>query len=186
MPNVEIYVANATMQHRQLSYRRREDMRPEAQPRVLEIPAAGQAVFPGEYDNEGVKWLITQLERSGGVPGDDLEAIKRPHTLVYSIKDVIDRDTIEEAFNNDMEARTDVAATQMENAGLAAFGAAQIALRNNGKDPESLKETTLSIEEVTDVRTVEGGVNAEYTASTKNGTPTKVTRTQKPRRARRG
>jgi hypothetical protein len=181
---MEIFVANATLQHRDFSYRRREDMRPEAAPRTLEIPAAGQVKFPGEYDLEGVKWIITQLERSGGIPHDDLEAIKRPHTLVYRVQKVIESDTISEAVEADIDARTDLAATQMENAGLAAFASAQTTLRSHGKDPDSLKETTLTIEETTDVTTVEGGVNAEYTASTKPGTPTKVTRTDRPRRRR--
>jgi hypothetical protein len=183
---MEIYVANATLQHRQLSYRRREDMRPDAQPRTLEIPAAGQAKFPGEYDNEGVKWIITQLERSGGVPHDDLEAIKRPHTLVYRVQKVIESDTISEAVEADIDARTDIAADQMEKAGAAAFNAAQSVLRTNGKDPESLKEASLTIEEVTDVTTVEGGVNMEITASTKPGTPTKIARTERRPPRRRG
>ena len=183
---MEIFVANATLQHRQLSYRRREDMRPEAQPRVLEIPAGGQAKFPGDYDNEGVAWLIQQIHRSGGVPHDDLEAIKRPHTLVYRVQRVVEADTVNEAFNADIEARTDIAATEMEKAGLASFATAQGVLRQNGRDPDALRETTLTIEETTDVTTVEGGVSAEYTASTKPGTPTRVTRTERAPRRRRG
>ena len=67
---MNIFVANATLQNRQLSYRRREDMRPDSQPRVLEIPPAGQAQFPGDYDREGVQFIITQLERAGGIPYD--------------------------------------------------------------------------------------------------------------------
>jgi hypothetical protein len=182
---MEIYVANATLQHRQLSYRRKEDMRPEAQPRVLEIPAAGQAKFPGDYDNEGVRFLIKQIERSGGVPYDDLDAITRPHTLVYRVEKVVESDTISEAVEQDTEARTEIAATQMENAGFAAFNAAQNMLKTNGVDPQSLRETSLEITEVTDVTTVEDGVSMEVTASTKPGTPTQVTRTEPRRRRRR-
>jgi hypothetical protein len=183
---MEIFVSNATLQHRQLSYRRRQDMRPDAQPRVLEIPAAGQAKFPDDYDSEGVKWLIQQIERSGGVPHDDLDAIKRPHTLVYRVERAMDSDTIGEAVEKDIDARTDVAATQMETAGFAAFAVAQQTLRTNGRNPDSLQETTLTIEEVTDVTTVEDGVSMEVTASTKPGTPTKVMRTPRRRRSRRG
>lgn len=173
---MEIYVANATLQNRQLSYRRREDMRPEAQPRVLEIPAAGQAQFPGDYDNEGVKWIIQQIERSGGVPHNDLEAIKRPHTLVYRVQTVVESDTISEAVEQDMNARTDVAAEQMENAGLAAYTIAERA--------GPVRETTLEITEVTDVKTVDGGVNMEITVSNKPGAAGKLTRSEPRRRKR--
>jgi hypothetical protein len=160
-------------------------MHPDAQPRILEIPAGGEVRFPGDYDSEGTKWIIQQLERSGGIPFNDLNAIKRPHTLIYRVHDIIESDTISEALELDMNARTDIAAEQMESAGFAAFNAAQTALRMSGRDPETLKETTLTIEEVTDGATVENGVNMEVTASTKPGTPTKLTRTE-PRRRRRG
>ena len=179
---MEIYVANATLQHREFYYRRPEDIRPGATYRVLEIPAGLQVQFPGDYDRAAVQVLISQLERSGAVPHDDLGAIQRPHTLVYRVQSVIEGDTIDEAFNSDIDARTTVAADQMEKTGLQAFSATQTLLKQNGMSPASLKETTLEITETTDVSQVTGGVDMEVTVTEKPGRAGKLTRTPKPRR----
>lgn len=183
----EIVVANATMQHCHLSYRRREDMRPDAQPKTLEIPMGGQAKFPGYFDSEGVKFIIVQLERRGAVPSNDLNAITRPQALIYSVQDVIEKETIEQGIELDLQAREDVAAQQMEKSGVQAFTAAQQALRASGAGviAEKLRESTMAITEVTDSETVTGGADMEVTVSSKPGVAGRLERKDRTSRKKR-
>ena len=174
---MQIFIANGTLQHRELHYR----VPNVPTPRVRTIPAGSQDVLPDDLSGEALKNVILQLERLGAVPFDDLAAITKPNALLYRIQKQIESETIDEARALDTEARTEVAAEQMEASGLKAFSAAQVELRRAGVNPETLTESTITLTEVTDIQTVKDSVSAEFTVSQKPGVAGRKTTTDKRR-----
>ena len=152
---MHIFIANGTLQHREFHYR----VAGKDTPRIENIPAGSQVQLPGDFEGAVLQGLITQLEQAGAIPQNELNAITRPHALLYRVAKRIESDAIDEAREKDTEARSEVAAQQMENAGIAAFNIAQKA--------GPVQETVVTITEVTDVKPVAGGVDHEVIVSQK-------------------
>ncbi len=162
-----LFVANGTHQHQQFMYRvlgvnySKDEYRP---PRRLEIPAGRQQKFPEDFTEDQLEDVIKQLEQYGAVPVSDLHVL-HPRALVYKVdRKPIEADEIDEARSQDEEARQEVSAQQLENAGLAQF--ASVASRDNGH----LQSTSLEVTQLNDVddKAAKNGVDVEVNVSPKN------------------
>jgi|SRR6185503_1423949 len=114
---MNVFVANGTYQHMDFNYRLPE--MPSF--RRLEIKAGRQEKFPEDLNDLEVESLIKQLERFGAVQVSDVKSITIPRSLVYSVDRKISSDKINEAREKDVDARQEVAAEMLTNAGLAQF-----------------------------------------------------------------
>jgi len=159
---MRVYVANPTLQNRNLHYR----LPGVPTVRILDIPAGSQAVMQDDLAGGALQSVIDQLEALGAVPKDDIRAIVFPKALLYSVTpNPIKADAIEEALSREEEARQNVAAVKMEESGLQAFERVQEAARAAGRG--KVVETSMEIREVTDRGPVKGSVNAEFVVSEK-------------------
>src|SRR5579863_3933696 len=115
----QVYVANGTLQHRDFQYRF-----PGYSLRMVRINAGTQELLPEDFDELKLPEIIQQLENAGAIPATAVNYIAHPKSLLYRVaKTPIKSETIEEAMAKDEEARGELAAEKMEQAGFAAFAA---------------------------------------------------------------
>jgi hypothetical protein len=154
---MQIFVGNPTQQHRELHYR----LPAHKTARIVKIAAGGQEKLPDDLAGADLQAVISQLENLGAVPSSDIGAIVLPKGLVYNVSATpITADSLEEGLERDEMARQEVAGTKMEEAGLAAFKAAQT-------QGATVVETSVEVVEVTDRGPVKHGVNSEVVVSAK-------------------
>ena len=160
---MQVIVGNPTLQNRDFHYR----YPGQKTTRVVPIPAGGQSRLPDDFSGAELQNVISQLERLGAVPVNDIGAIILPKQLVYSVSPKpIDVEKLEEGLARDEEARQEVASVKMEESGLSAFTAAEKAQNTQGARGR-LVETSIEVVETNDRGKVKDGVNAEFVVSTK-------------------
>jgi hypothetical protein len=160
---MQIFVANPTLQNREFHYR----MPGQKTTRVVKITAGGQEKLPDNLAGTELQYVIGQLERLGAVPASDIRAIVLPKAFIYDVRsNPIEVERIEEGLERDEDARQEVAAEKMEEAGLEAFKAAETMLASNGGRGRVI-ETSVEIVETTDRGKVKDGVNVEFVVSAK-------------------
>jgi hypothetical protein len=170
---MQVNVANPTLLTREFHYRMPQDgpgrQRFSSNVRVLKIPAGGQVKMSEDLDGTDLKSIIEQLQAAGAVPQSEVQSITLPKSLIFDVsKTPIKVDNIEEGLERDEEARQEVAAQKMEEAGLGAFKTTQDTMNSTGARGK-LTETSVEIVEVTDRGPVKDGVNVEFVNSTKRG-----------------
>jgi hypothetical protein len=167
----QVFVGNPTLQHRELHYR----LPNHKTARVVKIAAGGQEKLPDDLAGTELAAVVAQLEQLGAVPASDIRAIILPKALVYSVTpNPIPATKLEEGLERDERARQEVSGEKMEEAGLAAFTAAQ-----SQTGGAKVLETSVEVVEVTDRGSVKGGVNAEVIVSSKPGRRAGKKRTEK-------
>lgn len=156
---MQVNIANPTLQHRKFQYR----LPHIDQARTVEIQAGGQAKLAEDLSGSDLESVIAQLQRMGAVPQSEVGSIILPKALIFDVSTTpIKIDRIEEGLERDEDARQDVSAAKMEEAGLGAFAIAENLVKGKSK----LVETSVEIIETTDRGQVKGGVNTEYVVST--------------------
>lgn len=147
-----IFIANPTLQHRELHIRLRH------QTRIVRIRAQGQEKFPDELDGALLANVQRQLEMAGAVPASDPKAIRSRYSLLYTIaetpspKAAIPTKQIDRAQEQDQDVRQELAGEQLEKAGAAAF---------NESAKVGGNEVSFEITQVDDRGNVRGGVDTE-------------------------
>jgi hypothetical protein len=164
---MQVYVANGTLQPRQINYRVIEGR----DFRTLHISEGQQSKFPEDFSPEQIEALIPQIEQAGGVQVEDIPHIL-PFGIVYSVgKKPIPSDALDAARVQDEEARQKVADKKLEQEGLTAFHGAREKIRKQGGNPDKLIATTTQIEQLRDTDREEvlpkGGVDSKVTVSRK-------------------
>ncbi len=160
---MQIFVANGTHQHIAFNYRLPE----MTSFRCLEIKAGRQAKFPEMLNDSEVSMLVAQLERYGAVSVPDVKHITIPRTLIYSVDRKIASEKIDEARRKDEEARQEIAAQKLEEAGMAQFP-------TDDYMAGATKSTSLEVNQLGDQgqENVKGGVDAEITVTKTAGRKT--------------
>jgi hypothetical protein len=156
---MNVYVGNPTQQNRELHYR----LKDQPTVRVVFIPAGGQELLPDDLSGVNLPYVISQLQRLGAMESNDLNIIL-PKALVYKVESKpIEADVLQEGLAQDEEARQNVSAQMMEQAGLAAFQNA------NAVKPGGVVETSVEVFESSDHGQVKGKdrVNMEIAVSSK-------------------
>lgn len=151
-----IFIANPTLQHRELHVRvNKEHLR------ILRIRAGGQEKFPDELEGTELAKVLRQLDRAGAVPETDPKAIKNRFSLLYKVTETpkpITTPRIDAAAEQDKDVRQDLAGDALEQAGVAAFNSARAV---------GGSEVSFELTQVTDEASVKGGVDTEITVSGK-------------------
>ncbi len=151
---MQIFIANPTLQHRQLHVRVKE------QTRIVSIPAYGQVYFPDDLEEPVLGQVLKQLRSAGGVPSDDPKSIVKRFSLLYTVsqKPIAEKQIVA-ATEQDQEVRQELASVEIERSGVAAFDGAQ---------KVGAREVTLEVTQVQDDnREVRGGVDVTVTVGTK-------------------
>ncbi len=163
-----IYVANGTYQMQHFLYRV-----PEAKEfRRLEIPPGRQMKFREDFSEHEVRFVVEQLERFGARPVNDLR-IMHPRVLIYKVDRPIASEKIDEAREQDLVVRQQVAADMMDATAQAQFSETSQQLGEMGFNPNTVESTTLEIVQLDDSgreeRHGENDVDAETTVSRRAG-----------------
>lgn len=136
----KLYVANPSQQKINFNYRDPRDN----QLKFLEILSGGNAVFPGDFNDDQSIKMINQLEFYGARNGAEIYAtVPNFLGLLWRIGDPMSSDEImlgNSALNDTLQSRAAVEATK------AALGTAQAAL-DDSKGP-SAREVSLEIKQV--------------------------------------
>lgn len=151
---MQVFIGNPTLQHREVHYRL-----PQAKTtRVVRIAAGGQEKLAEDLNGNNLQKVIDQLERLGAVRSKSAHTIIRPKGLVYDVSpNPINVDELQEGLERDENARQEVSADKMHEAGLAAF-------QNAGK---GAIETSVEIVETNDRGIVKNSVDMEVVVSRK-------------------
>ena len=161
----QIFIANPTLQHRDLHVRVGKNAT-----RIVRIRALGQEMFPDKLEGEQLAAVIAQIERAGAVPDNDPEAIRNRFSLLYRVSESsnkpIPADSINAGAEQDEEVRQQIAGDMLEKSGAAAFTTAQ---------KVGAREISMEIVETNDTSQVRGGVDTEIIVSPKRGVRGKST-----------
>jgi hypothetical protein len=112
---MQVYLANPTLATRIFLYRVVEG----TAIRQTTVAPRRQVKLPEDFDGDGLRYLIEQIERAGGVNESDLKALEKPHALVYKVAPKpISSDRIDEAVERELRATQELSAQQTEAAGL--------------------------------------------------------------------
>lgn len=157
----QIFIANPTLQNRQLQVRVSAD-----HVRIVSIGARSQELFPDDLEGEPLKKVIAQIERAGGVPSSDVKTIRHRFSLLYTVTDrktPIASEDINKGAKRDQDVRQELAGDALDKGTVAAF-----ATNVPGRPSvESLggQELSVDITEVSDNGPVEKGANFEVVAT---------------------
>lgn len=164
----EVFVGNPTYQHRRFQFRVPRVGGPEG---LLEIPQGEQRKIPREFSDDGLKDIVDQLQRAGGVEANKPGDLTKPGSLIYTVSPKpIKADQIDEAREKDIDARQDLSGDMVQGLGLGLLEIQERTLKSQGADPRKLQETGLTIRQLTDQRDPvpeENGVDAEFVSSRK-------------------
>jgi hypothetical protein len=151
----QIFIANPTLQHRQLHVRMTEK-----QTRIVQIPAYGQTHFPDDLEEPMLGKVLKQVQAAGGVPSNDPKAITKRFSLIYTVSPKpIAEEKIVAATKADQAVRQELASVEIERSGAAAF---------DGAKKVGAREVTLEVTQVQDDNVeVKGGVDVSVTVGTK-------------------
>lgn len=168
---MQILVANPSYQNVEFHYRVPEHNKPFRQ-----MIGAGQQVrLPGDFSQEQVDAVITQLERYGAVPDSDVRRmsivvpgsspIRKP--LVFAVEHTIKENKINEAREADESIRQQIADRETEAAGCSMI-APNLPTQLDQAVRRTMQDSTLHVEQISDLETergVKGGKNMTVTVS---------------------
>lgn len=141
-----VYITNPTRMDFELQYRIPE----MGQARRAMIFAGTQQRLPDNFSPSGLDMVIEQIERYGGVPHSDINAIVYPTSMVYRVEKPIDADTGTAAHIKDEDVRIERSVEMTEKTGEVLYGHMQSAGAQAGIDPKNLHKTSMEIEETSD------------------------------------
>lgn len=178
----QVYVANPTRQHREFHYRVLE----VADARFLSIRAGAQEVIPGDFEGQGLEYVLRQLRTIGGVEVRDLSAMGTGQAVLFKVdRKPMSSDQINSGVEKNQKVRQDLSDEEAERAALASFQGQQNTLGAAGVDPEKVVTTSVDVVEVRDHdQAVHNSVDYETVVSKKSGGGSGKRQTGKKRQSR--
>jgi hypothetical protein len=136
MKTPKLYVANGNNSHAVLQYRCPKTN----QLRSLRIGAGRQEEISGKYTTDEIHQIVRQLEQyhTEVARVEDLRSSTNPRGMIFCLDKQFTSDVIAEGIEKSKEIAQEIASSEAENAGLAAFSAAKSVVGD-------VRETTLEV-----------------------------------------